>query len=108
VKKIIHLSDLHVGHKECGDRFRFIIESISKACRPSSDFIAVITGDLVDNAFHEEQVEEAAAGIRMLKEKGYGYCDTREPRLRYRDNGKQEVRRMSRKIFWNSRIPTQG
>jgi len=71
VKKIIHLSDLHVGHKECGDRFRLIIDSISKTCRPSSDYIVVITGDIADNAFHREYHEEAAAGIKMLEETGY-------------------------------------
>ena len=71
MKKIIHLSDLHVGHKECGDRFRLIIESISRTCQPSSDYIVVITGDVADNAFHPEQAEEAAAGIRMLEEQGY-------------------------------------
>jgi predicted MPP superfamily phosphohydrolase len=71
VKKIIHLSDLHVGHKECGDRFRLIIDSISKSCRPSSDYVTVITGDIADNAFHEEQREEAVSGIKMLEEQGY-------------------------------------
>lgn len=71
MKKIIHLSDLHVGHEECGDRFRIIIDSISKTCRPSSDYIAVITGDIADNAFHEEHYEEAASGIRLLEEQGY-------------------------------------
>lgn len=71
MKKIIHLSDLHVGHKECGDRFRLIIDSISKTCRPSSDYVVVITGDIADNAFREEQNEEAAASIGMLEEHGY-------------------------------------
>ncbi|MGI6310608.1 MAG: hypothetical protein GT597_00760 [Bacteroidales bacterium] len=71
MKKIIHLSDLHVGHKECGDRFRLIIDSISKSCLPSSDYVVVITGDIADNAFREEQNEEAAASIGMLEEQGY-------------------------------------
>lgn len=71
MKKIIHLSDLHVGHKDCGDRFRLIIDCISGACKPSSDYIVVITGDIADNAFHPEQFEEAAAGILKLEESGY-------------------------------------
>lgn len=71
MKKIIHLSDLHVGHKECGDRFRQIIDSISKTCLPSSDYVVVITGDIADNAFRREHHDEAAAGILKLEESGY-------------------------------------
>lgn len=71
MKKIIHLSDLHVGHKECGDRFRMIIDCISRTCLPSSDYIVVITGDIADNAFHAEQSEEAIGGIISLEESGY-------------------------------------
>ena len=63
MKKIIPLSDLPHRHKECGDRFRLIIESISGTCQPSSDYIAVITGDIADNAFRREHHDEAAAGI---------------------------------------------
>lgn len=71
MKKIIHLSDLHVGHKECGDRFRLIIDGICKTCQPSPDYVVVITGDIADNAFHPEQHEEAFAGILKLEESGY-------------------------------------
>ncbi len=69
--KIIHLSDLHIGHKECGDRFRTIIRNISSRMKPAEDHVIVITGDLADNANKPEQREEAAIRIGELKDLGY-------------------------------------
>ncbi|MDX9725275.1 MAG: metallophosphoesterase [Bacteroidales bacterium] len=71
MKKIIHLSDLHVGHKDCGEKFMAIIENISSLSQPPSDYVIVITGDIVDNANHARQTDEALKGIMLLKEKGY-------------------------------------
>jgi len=71
VKRIIHLSDLHVGHEECGARFRTLIDNITFLKQPSYNYIILITGDIADNANHEEQTDEAIDGIRKLEEKGY-------------------------------------
>ncbi|HOU00886.1 MAG TPA: metallophosphoesterase [Bacteroidales bacterium] len=71
MKKIIHLSDLHIGHKDCGRNFRTIIENISLLKKPAQDYIIVITGDLVDNANKPEMREEAADDIEELERRGY-------------------------------------
>lgn len=71
MKKIIHLSDLHVGHEDCGERFRTIIDNIAFLKQPAKNYIIVITGDLVDDANHSEYIDEAIAGISQLEGKGY-------------------------------------
>jgi predicted phosphohydrolase len=69
--KVIHLSDLHVGHAECGMRFRIIIENISLRMQPTDDFVIVITGDLCDNANRPDKCEEVARSIIELRLRGY-------------------------------------
>ncbi|HWR74335.1 MAG TPA: metallophosphoesterase [Bacteroidales bacterium] len=71
MKKIIHLSDLHVGHEECSDKFRALIDNITFLKQPADNYVIVITGDIVDNATVSEQTDEAVAGIRQLEERGY-------------------------------------
>lgn len=71
MKKIIHLSDLHIGHKDCGKKFKAIIDNISLQKQPANDFIIVITGDLADNANKPEMREEAANHIEELERRGY-------------------------------------
>jgi len=71
MKKIIHLSDLHVGHEECGANFRAIIDNITSLKQPAKNYIILITGDIVDNANHSEQIDEAVEAIEQLKERGY-------------------------------------
>jgi predicted MPP superfamily phosphohydrolase len=71
MKKIIHLSDLHIGHDECGANFKAIIDNISIQKQPAKNYIIVITGDIVDNANHGEQIDEAVRAIGQLEERGY-------------------------------------
>jgi 3',5'-cyclic AMP phosphodiesterase CpdA len=71
VKKIIHLSDLHIGHEDCGLKFRRIINKISKTKKPAKDYIIVITGDIVENANHIDYTDEAVKGVELLKKRGY-------------------------------------
>ena len=71
MKKIIHLSDIHIGHEDCGERFRTIINNITALKQPPEDFIIVITGDIVDNANHEENIVEALEDIGKLEKNGY-------------------------------------
>jgi predicted MPP superfamily phosphohydrolase len=71
MKKIIHLSDLHAGHEDCGDKFRAIIENISFLKQPARNYIIVITGDIVDNANHQEFMDDARGTIRLAEERGY-------------------------------------
>jgi predicted MPP superfamily phosphohydrolase len=69
--KIIHLSDIHLGNEDCGDKFRTIAEKIIETRQPVQDYIIVITGDIVDNAHHDEFVSEALEIIQTLKDNGY-------------------------------------
>jgi predicted MPP superfamily phosphohydrolase len=71
VKRIIHLSDLHVGHEECGIKFRTLIDNITFLKQPAHNYIILITGDIVDNANHSEQIDEAVDAIEQFKERGY-------------------------------------
>lgn len=69
--KIIHLSDIHVGHEGCGQRFHTLIANITYRMQPARDYVIVITGDLSDNANRPEQREEAAGAVDELKKQGY-------------------------------------
>jgi len=71
MKKIIHLSDLHVGHEDCGANFFAIIDAISSLMLPARNYVIVVTGDIVDNANHAEQADEALEGLEQLKSRGY-------------------------------------
>lgn len=71
MKKIIHLSDLHVGHEDCGLKFRTIIDIIAFLKQPAKNYIVLITGDIVDNANRSEQIDEAADSIKHLEECGF-------------------------------------
>jgi predicted MPP superfamily phosphohydrolase len=71
MEKIIHLSDLHVGHEDCGDKFRALIDNITFLKQPANNYIILITGDIVENANHLEYIEEAVDAIEQLKERGY-------------------------------------
>ncbi len=71
MKKIIHLSDLHIGHEDCGDNFQTIIDNITFLKQPAKNYIIVITGDIVDNANRSEQADKAVKEIELLKESGY-------------------------------------
>ncbi len=71
MKKIIHLSDLHVGYQDCSEKFRAIIDNITFLKQPAKNYIIVITGDIVENANHSAYIDEAVAAIEQLKERGY-------------------------------------
>jgi DNA repair exonuclease SbcCD nuclease subunit len=71
MKKIIHLSDIHVGHEDCAEHFRTIIDNVTLLKQPAANYVVLITGDLVENANHSEYTEEALAGIRQLEQNGF-------------------------------------
>ncbi len=71
MKKIIHLSDLHVGHEDCGENFSALVDNITFLKQPAENYIIVITGDIVDNANRAEQREEALNTVNRLKQNGY-------------------------------------
>ncbi len=71
MKKIIHLSDLHIGYRDCGKNFRSIIDNIAFLKQPSSGYVVVITGDLEDNANNPLHAEEAMESVTRLRSLGY-------------------------------------
>lgn len=71
MKKIIHLSDLHIGHMDCDKKFEAIILNINKRMQPVEDYVIVITGDLADNVTKPFQRENAALAVEKLKMLGY-------------------------------------
>jgi 3',5'-cyclic AMP phosphodiesterase CpdA len=51
MKKILHMSDLHIGYENLENRFHKIIQRLINSYNDKpSNIIIVITGDLVDNA----------------------------------------------------------
>jgi 3',5'-cyclic AMP phosphodiesterase CpdA len=71
MKKIIHLSDIHIGHDDCGAKFQIIVNHIVDKMQPASDYIILITGDIVENAKHTEYIDESLGAIAQLEIHGY-------------------------------------
>ncbi|MEO5375238.1 MAG: metallophosphoesterase [Alphaproteobacteria bacterium] len=71
MKKIIHLSDLHIGLDDCARRMGLLVQAIAFAKKPASNYVIVITGDIVNNAFDSSLIPEALSFIKKLKDSGY-------------------------------------
>ncbi|OGX09451.1 MAG: hypothetical protein A2Y06_04260 [Omnitrophica WOR_2 bacterium GWA2_37_7] len=72
MKKIIHLSDLHVGYRDLGKRFLVIVERLRDFVKVNArEFVIVITGDLVDNANYQDSYEYLKLGFERLKQAGF-------------------------------------
>ncbi len=69
-KNIIHLTDLHLGYEDddinCAQTIRRVEEWIITNCTPRSDYVIVITGDLIDNANIKAQWDFSAEFIQQL------------------------------------------
>jgi 3',5'-cyclic AMP phosphodiesterase CpdA len=70
MKKIIHLSDLHIGYPDLEERFQIIIKNIIFTKQPASNYVIVITGDLVERAT-SANYEEAKMYLEKLRKEGY-------------------------------------
>jgi len=71
MKRIIHLSDLHVGYKDCSEKFSKLIELIKLNYRPASAHVIVVTGDIVEDARQKGAYEEAVALFQRLENASY-------------------------------------
>ncbi|MBN1794190.1 MAG: metallophosphoesterase [Candidatus Omnitrophica bacterium] len=72
MKKIIHMSDLHIGYKDFKYRFMSIIHDLrSKVPSGPSQYIIVITGDLVNDANKKGSCGDALRGLNRLKRSGF-------------------------------------
>ncbi|MDX9903126.1 MAG: metallophosphoesterase [Bacteroidales bacterium] len=71
MKKIIHLSDLHIGYRDCGKKFRTLVENMTFLKQPAENYIVVITGDLEENANEPSHAGEALEALGRLQAEGY-------------------------------------
>jgi len=71
MKKIIHFSDVHLGYEDLGRRFLCIMENVIFDKQPASDYVIVITGDLVDKAFDAANFEEMRLYVEKLRNAGF-------------------------------------
>lgn len=71
MKKIIHLSDLHIGYRDCGKKFRTLVDNLAFLKQPAENYIVVVTGDLEENANEPSHAEEAREAIETLRRYGY-------------------------------------
>lgn len=73
MKKIIHLSDLHIGFKsqDLTKRFEGIVQSIIFVKEPAEDYVIVITGDLVEKATDPVHHKAAKMYLEKLQSQGF-------------------------------------
>jgi 3',5'-cyclic AMP phosphodiesterase CpdA len=71
MKKIIHLSDLHLGALGRADLLTGMIDRLIYLYQPAGDFVVVITGDLVDNAARPTQLAAAVPVLGRIRDAGY-------------------------------------
>ena len=70
VKKIIHLSDLHLGYEDCIAKAERIVQNIIKR-EKTEGTVVIITGDIVDKGASKEDL---VAGLKLLAElRGNGF-----------------------------------
>jgi len=69
-QQIIHLSDLHIGYKDCGSKSAAIVRNIIKSEEPEKTII-IITGDLVETAFNKNHINTALNLINTLRKAGF-------------------------------------
>lgn len=71
MKKIIHLSDCHVGYKDLSSKLGDIVTRIIFTKEPASNYVIVHTGDVVDDATRDGSYEEALCHFNRLKQAGF-------------------------------------
>jgi len=72
MKNIIHISDIHVGFKDMDLRLKEIVDGLKLNVKEKvEDYIIVITGDLVDDANHQEYYKDVKSSLDELKNFGF-------------------------------------
>jgi 3',5'-cyclic AMP phosphodiesterase CpdA len=72
MKKIIHMSDLHVGFGDLGGKFRHIVDNlIAEKGGRAGGYVIVVTGDLIDNAHHPQMAADVRSGFDDLRRAGF-------------------------------------
>jgi len=74
MKRIIHMSDLHVRHGDFDERFGTICDNlIAQRGDQASDHVIVITGDLVDDADDSDNYPKVKRWLEHLRGAGFGH-----------------------------------
>jgi len=68
MKKIIHLSDLHIGAGNCYASAKLIVANIINRMQPPTDYIVLITGDMANNVYRQDQHHLAIGLVNQLKD----------------------------------------
>lgn len=71
MRKILHLSDLHIGFRDLGARFQDVVENLIAEMEPAEDYVVVITGDLVEKPAGTDQYQRARASLDRLTAAGF-------------------------------------
>lgn len=71
MRKIIHLSDLHVGFGDLGARLGDLVTRLIYHKTPAANYAVVVTGDLVEDATREGSYEAAGAQLGRLGAAGF-------------------------------------
>ncbi len=72
MKKIIHISDLHIGYEDFSERFSKIISNLkTQLGEQARDYVLVITGDLIDNAHNQDDFFVIQKKLEELKQSGF-------------------------------------
>lgn len=66
MKKIIHLSDPHLGCNESNEHFDLLVEKIIRTYTSPEDYVVVITGDLIDDPLKDPLFISAKKSLRHL------------------------------------------
>ncbi len=71
MRKIIHLSDLHVGYPELGARLEELVTRLIYHKTPATNYVVVVTGDLVEDATRAGSYTAAAGQLDRLRAAGF-------------------------------------
>ncbi len=71
MKKILHLSDLHIGFGAMEESFQQLTQDLIAQLQPASDYIIVITGDLVEKPVGTNQYQQARDLLARLESAGF-------------------------------------
>lgn len=71
MKKIIHLTDTHIGYGDMEKRFTVLLSNLVYKKEPPENYVVIITGDIIDDAFNEINFALAKSHIEQIKKIGY-------------------------------------
>jgi len=71
MKKIIHLTDTHIGYKDLSTRMGDIVTRIIFTKEDASDYVIVHTGDVVEDATRDGSYDEALSHFKRLQAAGF-------------------------------------